>query len=186
MCICLISKAVHLELVSDLSTNGFLNIFKRFVSRRGCSSEVFSDNAANFVGANNQLSNIETLVNVDKFYDFLSQNKIKWNFIPVRSPHFGGLHESAVRLMKYYLKRFLNNVYLTYENLYTLLTQIESIINSRPLLPLSENIDDIEVLTPGHFLIGRPLLAIPEAPPENNQESLPSKYKYLKYMVNVF
>lgn len=56
--ICFSAKAVHIEVVSDLSAEGFLNVFKRFVSRRGLCSEIYSDNAGNFVSANRQLSEI--------------------------------------------------------------------------------------------------------------------------------
>lgn len=65
--------------------------------------------------------------------------------------------------MKYHLKRIVGDSKLTYEEMATVLTQIEAFLNSRPLCPLTENPDDLDVLTPGHFLIGESLLAVPEA-----------------------
>jgi hypothetical protein len=83
----------------------------------------------------------------------------KFNFIPARSPHFGGLWERCVQSVKHHLRRILGDASVTYEEFYTLLTRIEACLNSRPLIPLSQDPNDLEALTPGHFLIGAPLTA---------------------------
>lgn len=89
------------------------------------------------------------------------QNNIRFHFIPSHSV-FGSLWEASVKSTKHHLKRTIGNTILTYEEMYTVLTQIEAILNSRPLLPLSSNCEDFAYLTPGHFLTGRPLMAYPE------------------------
>ena len=94
--------------------------------------------------------------------DFCSIQNIVWKFIPERTPHFGGLWEAAVKSMKFHFKRIVGNTKLNFEELTTVLTQIESCLNSRPLAPLPHVEDGIEALTPGHFLIGRPLESIPD------------------------
>lgn len=180
--ICFSSKAMHLELVTELSTDSFLKAFKRFIARRGLCSEIFSDNATNFIGAENVINQLEER----EFQTFLVENKIKWNFIPPRSPHVGGLWESAVRLTKYHLKRILQNTLFTYEDFNTILAQVESIINSRPLVPLTEHPEDLEVLTPGHFLIGRSLLALPENPVDDSRHTYVSKYRHMKLLLQQF
>ena len=83
-------------------------------------------------------------------------------------PHFGGIWEAAVKSMKTHLRRVLGDVKLTYEELSTLLSQIEACLNSRPLVPLPNDDDGIEALTPGHLLIGKPLTALPEVTPTNS------------------
>ncbi|KYN13986.1 hypothetical protein ALC57_13816 [Trachymyrmex cornetzi] len=88
--------------------------------------------------------------------------KIVWHFIPARWPHYGGLWEAAVRSMKRHLKRTIGDTCLTVSELTTVLTQVEVIMNSRPLTPLSEDPNDLRAITPGHFLIGENLQAYPE------------------------
>ena len=181
MCIfvCFCFKAVHLEVVSDLSTESFIAALKRFISRRGLPTELHSDNGSNFKGAANDMKNFYQFLANDStqraIYHHLLFSRINWIFSPERAPHFGGLWESAVKSAKFHLKRVIGQQKLTYEEFSTVLCQIESCLNSRPLVPISSHSDDgIEVLTPGHFLIGRPLNSLPEA----NVTDIPQPLKH--------
>ncbi|XP_077296682.1 uncharacterized protein LOC143918616 [Arctopsyche grandis] len=179
--ICFITKAVHMEVVSDLTSVAFLNCFKRFVARRGKPAIMWSDNGTNFVGANRELGRIlQNLFSENSFNQIISYaftEGIQWNFIPPRSPHMGGIWESAVKQLKYHLKRIINSVNLTFESLATVIAQIEACLNSRPLTPISNDPKDLNPLTPGHFLIGRPLLAIPQS---RVMETTNIKHQYLQ------
>ena len=164
--VCLSTKATHLETVSDLTTDAFIAAFKRFIARRGLPNEVYSDNGSNFVGASNDLKSLYSFFSKDStqnsLSDFVSSQRIVWHFHPERAPHFGGLWEAAVKSMKYHLKRVVGQQKFTFEQFNTLLCQVEACMNSRPLLPLNTHSDDgIEVLTPGHFIIGRSLQTLP-------------------------
>lgn len=94
---CLTTKAVHIEAVSDLTTKAFLNALSRFFDRRGKCIVIYSDNATNFVGANKKLKEIYQLFQSKQSQEDLQRNftnnGVKWQFIPPRSPHFGGLWE---------------------------------------------------------------------------------------------
>ncbi|GFV64415.1 DUF5641 domain-containing protein [Trichonephila clavipes] len=90
------------------------------------------------------------------------QKRVEWSFIPPRAPNHGGLWEAGVKAVKYHLRRVMGNLRFTYEEFLTILNQIEGVLNSRPLYPLSCDPGDFDALTPGHFLVGRPITAIAE------------------------
>ncbi|GFX87631.1 integrase catalytic domain-containing protein [Trichonephila clavipes] len=117
-----------------------------------------------FVGANKELKRFLKLIedSDDNLAGFLSAEGIEWKFIPPRAPSFGGLWEASVKSIKYHLKRVVSGSNLTYEEFLTVCIQIEGILNSRPLCPLSSNSDDLNALTPAHFLIGRSMTSVVE------------------------
>lgn len=187
--VCLTTKAIHIELVSCLSADSFLDAFKRFLSRRGPVSCIYSDNGTNFVGARAQL---------DKMYDFLSsketrtliQNeltnrRIVWKTIPPRAPHFGGMWEANIRSVKTHLYRVIGKQLLSYEEMFTVLTQIECLLNSRPLCLLSDT-PQPEVLTPAHFLMSTPLQFLPAYDVQNESVHLRDRHKLLDNLVKSY
>ncbi|XP_055605702.1 uncharacterized protein LOC129753876 [Uranotaenia lowii] len=135
--VCMSTKAIHLELVGSLSTESFLGAFHRFVGRRGNVSEMYSDHGTNFQGAERQLAELdESQMFECKLEEFCQSRGIRWSFV---APHQGGLWEAGVKSMKSHLCKVLNESYLSYEEMYTLLVQIEAILNSRPLIPQSDD-----------------------------------------------
>ncbi|GFX22242.1 integrase catalytic domain-containing protein [Trichonephila clavipes] len=134
------------------------------ISRRGKCAKLYSDNEKTFVGANKELKRFLKLIedSDDNLAGFLSAEGIEWNFIPPRAPSFGGLWEASVKSIKYNLRRVVSGSNLTYEEFLTVCIQIEGILNSRPLCPLSSNSDDLNFLIPAHFLIGRSMTSVVE------------------------
>lgn len=159
--VCFSTKALHLELVSDLTTESFIAAFRRYVSRRGKPARVYSDNDCNLAGASRELAKFITKEKNDLSEKFHNED-IEWHFIPANAPHFGGLWEAGVKSMKFHLKRMLGNASLMFEQFATVLTQIEAIPNSRPLIPMTCAPNEFGALTPSHFLIGRTVVSLPD------------------------
>ncbi|XP_065224341.1 uncharacterized protein LOC135848369 [Planococcus citri] len=134
--VCMCTRAVHIELVSDLSTDVFLKAFRRFAARRGLPSQVYSDNGKNFVGANNILKEQY------KIQQYAANEQIKWQFITPRAPHQGGLWEAAIKSGKSLIVKACKNHVLNMEDLHTVTCQVESILNSRPLCYQKETLAD--------------------------------------------
>ncbi|XP_043463977.1 uncharacterized protein LOC122499595 [Leptopilina heterotoma] len=165
--VCFATKACHIELVSDLTTETFIACLKRFFARRGKSSTIFSDNGTNFVGTNNELTKtLRELIDSEnhkaEVLTYLEKQGIKWKFSPPNSPHFGGLWEAAVKSFKYLFIRSIGEKLFSFEELITFTTEIEAILNSRPITPLSSDPNDLRSLSPSHFLIGDSLMSVPE------------------------
>ncbi|XP_058446764.1 uncharacterized protein LOC131427516 [Malaya genurostris] len=164
--ICLTTKAVHLELVGDLSTNTFLMALNRFIWRRNKPYHMYSDNGTNFIGAKNSLHQLYNMLQPgpeqNRISKQLAEDGIQWHLIPPRSPNFGGLWEAAVKVAKTHLVRQLGSSTLSYEELATVLTMIEGCMNSRPLTPLSDDPSDLSALTPAHFLVKNMIRPLPE------------------------
>ncbi|XP_058827589.1 uncharacterized protein LOC131687515 [Topomyia yanbarensis] len=165
--ICFSTRAIHIELVSDLSTAAFLAALRRLVARRGKVSELHSDNATAFKGASHALNRVYRMLKAEEadrnqIFSWCTNNEIRWKFIPPRAPHFGGLWEAAVKSAKSHLLKEMGNTTIAYEDMLTLLAQVEMCLNSRPLTPLPSDASDLEALTPGHFLVGSSLQAVPE------------------------
>ncbi len=162
--VCFVTRAVHLELCSDLTTEAFLATLNRFCCRRGSPSHIYTDNGSNFLGAKHELEELQKLLTAKAtkigISHLTTNSHIQWHLSPPRAPHFGGLWEAGVKAMKILLRKLVAPHLLTFEELHTILTEAEAIMNSRPMIPVdSMESDGSCALTPGHFLIGRPLKA---------------------------
>ena len=149
---CMSTDAMHLELVSSLSSQDFLAAFRSLISRRGAIVDVYSDNGTNFVGANKEISLMVDQCLADlKVRHYFIDSRISWHFNPPSAPHMGGYWEAGIKRIKYHIKRALGNVLLTYEEFNTLLTEVEACVNSRPLVDHSSQPADVHPLTPGQM-----------------------------------
>ncbi|XP_062541820.1 uncharacterized protein LOC134209807 [Armigeres subalbatus] len=127
--ICMATKTLHLEVVSNLTAGNVIAALQRFISRRGIVSNMFSENGTTFVGANHELADLRRLfedqAHQRKLHDFCASKGIQWHFIPPRSPHFGGIWEAGVKSAKHHLKRVVGETKLTFEEMSTFLTQCD-------------------------------------------------------------
>ena len=194
---CLVTRAVHLELLRDMSTEEFLLGFRRFVSQRGCLVEIISDNSLTFKTADSALSLIwKTVTMSEEVQNHVSNKGIQWKFIVELAPWMGGFYERLVSLVKRALRKTLNRRLLDYVQLQTVLKEVEATINSRPLVYVSDDIASSITLTPNHFLTLNPQTGIPELeydandedyqPHESTSERLLETWKKGQKLLNVF
>lgn len=128
---------------------------KRFMARRGRPQTIYSDNGSNFVGADNELRRCIKLLDEEKVQNFCAPKEIEWKFQPPSAPHFGGAWERLVQCTKKTLKAILADRVVSKEVLRTALVEAEGILNSRPITHVSNDVGDVEALTPNHFLLMR-------------------------------
>ena len=117
--VCFITKAVHLELVSELTTAAFISTLRRFIGRRGIPSTIWSDHGTNFIGAEREIRELLRNEGSDIAAEFCASQNISWNFTPEHAPHFGGLWEAAVKSFKTSVKKVLGEVKLNFEEFST-------------------------------------------------------------------
>lgn len=185
--VCMVTKGIHIELVSDMTAVAFVASLKRFVARRGKCSDMYSDNGKNFVGGNKELKEeFKALMEDPELQEYLARDGIVWHFNPPLSPHFGGLWEVGVKSIKHHLKRLVGNNTFTFEEMATILCQIEACLNSRPICQLSDDVNDVSYLTPGHFLIGEAPITIPEISLLNQNVNRLSRWKLLQHTYQLF
>ena len=159
---CARSRAIHLELVRDLSAARFMLALDRFVSRRGLCREICSDNAKTFIKSSKELrAAFVKLKSHPEIQGYLGKKGIMWKFIPERAPWWGGFWERAVQTVKRLLRKTLGQTCLMEDELETIIVKVEAIVNSRPLTYVYSDARDPEPLTPSHLLIGRRLNLLP-------------------------
>ncbi|XP_043469601.1 uncharacterized protein LOC122503208 [Leptopilina heterotoma] len=180
--VCFSTSAIHLEAVTDYSTDKFIAAYKRFTGRRGICKTLYSDCGKNFKGADNQLKQLFQAgsESFDKLSYLFTKDGTTWIFNPPAASHMGGKWEAGVKSVKYHLKRTIGELTLSFEEFTTLLIQIEAILNSRPMEPLSDDPEDFSVLTPGHFLIGESLTTIPEPSLLDEKLSPLQRHKFIQ------
>ena len=159
----LVTRAIHLELLQDMSTEEFLLGFRRFTAQRGCPTEIISDNALQFKTASKALDLIwANVIKCEEVQTHVANKGIKWIFIVELAPWMGGFYERLVGLVKRAFRKSINRKLLTYIQIETILKEVEATVNARPLVYVSDDINSSITLTPAHFLTLNPNTGIPE------------------------
>lgn len=158
---CTAVRAVHLEVVEDMSAECFLDALRRLVARRGKPDEIITDNAKQFKTVQNTIDTAWANILADPtVHSYMSEKRIKWKYIIELSPWMGGFYERLVGTTKMALKKSIGKLHLTSTQLQTIITEIEGVVNSRPLVYIDNDIEN-EVLTPAHFLSLNPKTGTP-------------------------
>ena len=193
--VCFVTKAIHLDVTKALNTQECMKAIRRFISRRGCPARIFSDNGTNFIGSLNDLIKLKRILREKYGTDCLPQAVldlgINWSTIPAKASHFGGLWEAGVKSMKLLLFKTIGttaNLYL--DEVYTMLCQVEAVLNSRPLTVVSDDAKDSYPLNPAMLLTGfhnhqLPLVVSP-IPKTKDEEDPNKRFQYLQKLIAEF
>ena len=183
---CLTTRAVHIEITSTLDTDSFINALRRFISLRGNPSSVYSDNGSNFRAGEQELRTAIEDWNQRAICEFLRLKNISWKFNPPYASHMGGVWERVIRSIRKILTALLGQQLVNEEMLRTLMAEVQGILNSRPLTPVSSDPKDLEPLTRNHLLL---LRANPNLPPgvfAKEDTHCKRRWRQVQYMSDIF
>ncbi|XP_074657298.1 uncharacterized protein LOC141910505 [Tubulanus polymorphus] len=155
---CANTRAIHLEVVTDMTTSTFLHALRRMAARRSLPQKIISDNQSTFIASNNAIKKIYESIETRKYF---SLHRSEWVMITRRAPWFGGFYERLVGITKTAIKKVLGRARISLLELITIVSETEQAVNNRPISYCSSDVDDPEPLTPSHFLHGRVLTSLP-------------------------
>lgn len=150
----MVTRAIHIEVIEELSSAAFINALRRFIAIRGPVVQFRSDRGTNFIGATQDLSINAEFVEKGPVGTFLSNSGTSWIFNPPHASHMGGAWERLIGVSRRILDSMLlqNRVELTHDVLVTFMAEVSAIVNNRPLLPVSSDPESPSLLTPSILL----------------------------------
>jgi transposase InsO family protein len=175
-----------LEVAPSFQTDDFILLLRHFISRRGPPKEIRSDRGTNFVGANRELREALDELDQKKIESEMMKRRIKWVFHPPAAPHMSGVGERLVQTAKKHLKMITGDRLLNEFSLRTLFAAVEFIMNNRPLVAASEDPEDLEALTPNHFLLQRRISGLPPCTFVKEDYLGRKQWRKVQYMTDLF
>ena len=182
---CMTTRAIHIEVLESLDTDSFLNALRRIISRRGQPRTITSDNGGNFVSACKELK--QGLLELDqaKIDHYMIDKGVEWIFHPPHASHKSGIWERQIRSTRKVLAGLLRGQKLCEETLVTLMCEVESILNNRPITQVSDELNDLKVLKPSHLLL---LREAPLLPPcmSDEKDIYRRRWRQVQHLAHVF
>ena len=181
---CATVRAIHLEIVKDLSTQSFMHALRRFVVHHGWPHTMISDNGKSFVGTEKELKKL-VQEGRNRIEEFSVLHRIRWIFTTPLSPHQGGIYESLIKQTKRALKAIVGSHSLSWNEMSTIFAEVECLINSRPLGYPSNDPNDPQPLTPNHIILGRATATVPQGPYQETR-NLRKRFEFVQMLLNHF
>ena len=185
---CLTMRAVHIETANSLTADSFINALRRFTARRRKLNCIFSDNGTNFVGAARIGPTAESLeeLNKSRIDRYCCQQNIKWVFMLPNASHMDGAWERMIRSIGKILNALVGSQALNDEGLVTFMTEVKTILNSRPLVPVMYDDKEQKPLTPNHLLLFKGNPNLPRGLLDKKHCYTRRRWAQIQYMSNQF
>ena len=184
---CMVTRAVHLELVEGYDTQSFLVSFKRFISIRGYPSFVHSDNGSQLVAANKELRDMINEWDKSNLFKFGSDQGMKWSFNKsANAPFQNGCSESLIKLVKRGILMSVGTNVLTFNELLTALYEIANLLNERPIgIKPGNEISLGTYLCPNDLILGRNNKRVPKGIFDES-DNVAKRYQFINKIVSSF
>ena len=178
---CLLTRAVHLDVVCDYSTNSFLMALRRFISLRGCPVKMFSDRGTQLRAADKELKEAAAGLDESVLTEFSCNNAFEWEFCSPDAPWQNGCSEGLIKSVKKALKITIGEQVLTYTEFQTVLLECANLINERPIGRHPTSPEDGVYLSPNDLLLGRSSSKVPH----QQFDISGSKYQRFKFVQKI-
>lgn len=186
---CLVTRAIHIEVIEELTSSAFINALRRMVAIRGPVVQFRSDRGTNFVGGTDDLSIDAEFVEHGPVAKYLSNSRTVWKFNPPHAPHMGGAWERLIGISKRILNSMLlerTHRNLTHEVLTTLMAEVCAIVNNRPLVDVSSDPDSPSLLSPSMLLTMKTVRDVNPFSTFSSKEVMKSTWKYVQALADEF
>lgn len=182
---CMVSRAVHVDVATDYSTEGFLMVLRRFVSIRGYPKLMFSDCGSQLAAADKELKSVIEGVSKDRLKEFGAEHGLEWKFAAADAPWQNGCSEALVKSVKSAIKGAIGDQVLMFSELQTVCFEASNLVNERPIGIHPTSPEDDIYLTPNHLLLGRASSRVPSGPfKETKNERL--RFEFVQRLVSAF
>ena len=159
---CLATRAVHIDLSHDYSTDGFLQVLRRFACLRGWPRSFFSDKGSQLVGASKELKGVVSNLDESRIIRYNANQGTTWRFAAPNAKWMNGVTESLVKTVKKALESAIGEQVMEFSSLQTVLFEASEMVNSRPIGMMPASIDEGSYLAPNDMLLGRTTNAVPQ------------------------
>ena len=182
---CLLSRAVHLEAVSDYSTNSFLLAIRRFMAIRGCPIKVWSDRGTQLVAASKEMKPVIVNHDMESVTTFGSKNSIDWSFNSPDAPWQNGCAEALVKSAKKAITIAIGSQVLSFTEMQTVLCEAANLLNERPIGRHPTSTEDGSYLSPNDLLLGRSTNKV-SGDPFISMDRRYTRYKFVQKVITAF
>ena len=182
---CMSSRAVHLDIADNLSTDGFLQLLRRYASLRGWPKKIFSDNGTQLVSASKELQSIIKNLDWDEVQKFGYKYGTEWSFSPADAPWYNGAAEALIKSVKRALSTAVGEQIMTFSEFQTYIFEAAQLVNQRPIGVNPSNPDDGTYICPNDLILGRASPSVPQGP-FKERCSQSHRLDFIQNLVNAF